>query len=168
MKGKGLIVVLAAVAAGGLLAITVLLFSRSESPGPGWVRAGTLQSIEGSSVKYLARAHVFVVADGVHPIALSANAMHMPGEVVSYCPSSRWFQGPHGEKFDTLGDYAMGPASSGMDRVPLRVIDSAVFVLPTQPIPGPPRNQPQPQPPAGPFCLDPSWPGSGGFLRSPG
>jgi hypothetical protein len=96
--------------------------------------------------------HVFVVASGPAPFALSASAVHMPGEYVQFCRSDGYFQGRYGEKFDRFGDYAMGPAVHSMNRVAITVVNGQVFVNPSLVTPGPPRGDPKPEPPNGPSC----------------
>ncbi len=145
-------------------AVIVGLLRNSGSPGPGWVRVGSLQEVNEAGVVYLPESHVFVVANGPRPAALSAWSPHIPGERVLFCRSSGWFESlAHGEKFDRLGFYALGPAVHGMDRVAAKVMGGTVWVNPARITEGPPRGAQKPQPPAGPFCTGPE--GSPGFAR---
>ena len=96
-----------------------------------------------------------VSADGVMP--LYQRCVHL-GCRVPFCKQSQWFECPcHGSKYNTAGEYELGPAPRGMDRFQMSLtdaddvlVDTSVVVL------GPPRgtdtlNKPQ----AGPFCVAP-------------
>jgi hypothetical protein len=136
-----------------LTGLAILLFSKSDgSPGPGWVRVGTLDQVRTKQVLYVAELHAYVVADPPQsPIALLARSPQM-GEPVEYCPSSGWFEDPaHGSKFDRLGRYELGPAPRGLDRMASIVADGIVWVDPTEITLGPPRGE-KAAAPAGPFC----------------
>jgi hypothetical protein len=136
-----------------LTGLAILLFSKSDgSPGPGWVRVGTLDQVRTKQVVYVAELHAYVVADPPQsPIALLARSPQM-GEPVEYCPSSDWFEDPaHGSKFDRLGTYELGPAPRGLDRMASIVADGVVWVDPTEITLGPPRGE-KGAAPAGPFC----------------
>jgi len=136
-----------------LMGLAILLFSRLDgSPGPGWVRVGTLDQVRTKQVMYVAELRAYVVADPQQsPIALSARSPQM-GEPVEYCPSSDWFEDPaHGSKFDRLGRYELGPAPRGLDRMRTVVLEGVVWVDPTEITLGPPRGE-KAAAPAGPFC----------------
>ncbi len=136
-----------------LTGLAFLLFSRSDgSPGPGWVRVGTLDQVRTMKVVYVAGLHAYVVANPPQsPIALLARSPQM-GEPVKYCPSSGWFEDPaHGSKFDRLGRYELGPAPRGLDRMASLVLEGIVWVDPAEITLGPPRGE-QAAAPAGPFC----------------
>ncbi len=136
-----------------LTGLAILLFSKSDgSPGPGWVRVGTLEQIRTKQVVYVAELHAYVVADPPQsPIALLARSPQM-GEPVEYCPSSDWFEDPaHGSKFDRFGRYELGPAPRGLDRMASIVLDGVVWVDPTGITLGSPREE-KAAAPAGPFC----------------
>jgi hypothetical protein len=136
-----------------LTGFAILLFSKSDgSPGPGWVRVGTLEQIRTKQVVYVAELHAYVVADPPQsPIALLARSPQM-GEPVEYCPSSDWFEDPaHGSKFDRFGRYELGPAPRGLDRMASIVLDGVVWVDPTGITLGSPREE-KAAAPAGPFC----------------
>lgn len=137
-----------------LTGLAILLFSRSDgSPGPGWVRVGTLDQVRTKQVLYVAELHAYVVADPRQsPIALLARSPQM-GEPVEYCPSSGWFEDPaYGSKFDRFGRYELGPAPRGLDRMAIVVLDGVVWVDPTEITLGPPRGEKAAAAPAGPFC----------------
>jgi hypothetical protein len=136
-----------------LTGLAILLFSKSDgSPGPGWVRVGTLDQVRTKQVVYVAELDAYVVADPPQsPIALLARSPQM-GEPVEYCPSSDWFEDPaHGSKFDRLGRYELGPAPRGLDRMASIVADGVVWVDPTEITLGPARGE-MAAAPAGPFC----------------
>jgi hypothetical protein len=129
-----------------------------------------LQDLDMSGVTYFPEEQVFVVANGSDPVGLSAI---IPGdskvpERVLYCPTSGWFEGPHGEMFDRLGNYALGPADSGLMRVAVEVSGDQVAVDPSRTLGAPPRfvddpSVSEPPPPLGPFCADPHVETSPGF-----
>jgi hypothetical protein len=126
------------------------------------IAATALRQVDMSGVTYFPDEQVFVVANGAEPIGLSAiipDDTKIP-ERVLYCPTSGWFVGPHGEMFDRLGNYALGPAGSGLMRVAVEVSGDQVIVDPSQTLGAPPRfvddpSIPEPPPPLGPFCADP-------------
>jgi cytochrome b6-f complex iron-sulfur subunit len=94
-----------------------------------------------------------VEADGIMP--LYQRCVHL-GCRVPFCRQSQWFECPcHGSKYNTAGEYKLGPAPRGLDRFTVSVneagdvlVDTSVQIL------GPARgtdtlNKPQ----AGPFCV---------------
>lgn len=117
------------------------------------MEVGTRRALDRSEVIYLPSERVFVVANGDHPVALSAISPHL-GEQLLFCRSSGWFQDVHGDHFDRFGVYATGPAPRGMDHVELRVIGDLVQIKPTAVTDGLPRNARGPQQPTGSFCPD--------------
>jgi hypothetical protein len=139
--------------------------------GPEATAAAALRAVDMSGVKYFPDEQVFVVANGSEPVALSAI---IPGdskvpERVLYCPTSGWFEGPHGEMFDRLGNYALGPAESGLMRVAVELSGDQVIVDPSHTLGAPPRfvddpTVPEPPPPLGPFCADPHVETQPGFV----
>jgi Rieske Fe-S protein len=142
-----------------LLAVTLLLglvvfrFLGAEwSPGPGWVRVGSIAHVRSQGVVSLPEIPAYVVVDPPKsPIALLARSTHL-GEPLIYCRSSGWFEDPvHGTKFDRLGDYELGPAPRGLDRLATLVQDGVVWVNPNEVTPGPPRGTHDIKP-TGPFC----------------
>ena len=94
-----------------------------------------------------------VTAQGVMP--LYQRCVHL-GCRVPFCQQSQWFECPcHGSKYNTAGEYKLGPAPRGLDRFRVTVTDTGdVMVDTAEIIQGPPRgadtlNRPQ----AGPFCV---------------
>ena len=114
--------------------------------------AGGADEVRDRGVVYVAEGNAFVVANEDSFIGLSDVAPHVPGERVLYCPSSGWFVGLHGETCDRLGNYALGPASSGLMRLDVRVIGDRVEVNPERPLGAPERGSAKPLEPRGPFC----------------
>lgn len=136
-----------------LVALAIARFSTSKnSLGAGWVRVGSIQDVRSQSVVLLPDVPAYVVVDPPRtPMALLARSPHL-GERVVYCPSSMWFEDPaHGDKFDRLGNYVLGPAPRGLDRLATLVQDGVVWVNPNEITLGPPRG-PHDTKPAGPFC----------------
>jgi Rieske Fe-S protein len=136
-----------------LLGLAVFRFLVAEwSPGAGWVRVGSIQDVRSRGVLPLPEVPAYVVADPPRtPIALLARSTHL-GERVFYCRSSGWFEDPaHGTKFDRLGNYELGPAPRGLDRLATLVQDGVVWVNPNETTLGPPRGSHDIKP-AGPFC----------------
>jgi cytochrome b6-f complex iron-sulfur subunit len=94
-----------------------------------------------------------VTSDGIMP--LYQRCVHL-GCRVPFCPSSQWFECPcHGSKYNTAGEYKLGPAPHGMDRFKLTVSSNGdVMVDTAEVILGPPRGADTThKPPAGPFCV---------------
>jgi hypothetical protein len=130
------VLAIASTAAAVALAVVLIVQMRA-SP---WKSAGSLSELQADGVRYLIDEHLFVVWDGDSAIALLDGAQHIDDERVLYCPSSGWFQGQHGEMFDRYGFYALGPGSSGLTRVAVRVSDESVEVNPEEIIGTPPRG----------------------------
>jgi len=133
-------------------AVVAAGWTATRDPDSPWIDVGTVDEVRGRGVVYVPDGNVFVVVHDDGFIGLSDVAPHVPGERVLYCPSSGWFVGLHGEKFDGLGNYAMGPASSGLTRLDVRVIDDRVEVNPERSLGAPERGSAKPQKPRGPFC----------------
>jgi hypothetical protein len=136
-----------------LVGLAIARFSASDnSPGAGWVRVGSIQDVRSQGVVLLPEVPAYVVVDPPRTtMALLARSPHL-GERVVYCPSSMWFEDPaHGDKFDRLGNYVLGPAPRGLDRLATLVQDGVVWVNPNEITLGPPR-EPHDVRPAGPFC----------------
>jgi cytochrome b6-f complex iron-sulfur subunit len=75
---------------------------------------------------------------------------------VPFCQQSQWFECPcHGSKYNSAGEYKLGPAPRGMDRFAIQVDDAGnVLVDTTQVVIGPPRGTDTTgRPQAGPFCV---------------
>jgi hypothetical protein len=121
-------------------------------PAMPWLDAGTVEEIRSSGVVYVRDGNAFVVANRDTFIGLSDVAQHLPRERVLYCPTSGWFVGLHGEMFDRLGNYALGPASSGLMRLEVRVVDDRVEVNPERALGAPERGSVEPERRSGPFC----------------
>ena len=123
------------------------------SPGAGWVRVGSMDDVRAEGVTSLPQVPAYVVADPPRtPITLLAVSPHL-GERVTYCQSSGWFEDvAHGAQFDRQGNYRMGPAEHGLDRLATLVRDGVVWVNPTEVTPGPAKGSSDGSPPAGPFC----------------
>jgi cytochrome b6-f complex iron-sulfur subunit len=96
-----------------------------------------------------------VEADGIMP--LYQRCVHL-GCRVPFCQQSQWFECPcHGSKYNTAGEYKLGPAPRGMDRFQVVITDSGdVMVDTSKIILGPPRGTDTlGKPQAGPFCVAP-------------
>jgi cytochrome b6-f complex iron-sulfur subunit len=94
-----------------------------------------------------------LAAQGVMP--LYQRCVHL-GCRVPFCQRSQWFECPcHGSKYNTAGEYKLGPAPRGLDRFRIEVtaegdvmVDTAEIIL------GPPRGTDTlRRPQAGPFCV---------------
>ena len=152
-RRRSLLVSLIAVFA-ALAGIAVVLLSTSDSsPGAGWVRVGSVQEVRAQGVVLLSELPAYVVADPPRtPIAFLAQSPHL-GERIVYCRSSMWFEEPiHGDKFDRLGNYALGPAPRGLDQLATVVQDGVVWVNSDEITLGLARGSHHVKPPAGPFC----------------
>lgn len=149
----GSLLVACVVAVSLLLGLAAVRFLTAEwSPGDGWVRVGSIQDVRSRGVVPVPEVPAYVVVDPPRiPIALLALSTHL-GERVVYCRSSGWFEDPsHGTKFDRLGNYELGPAPRGLDRLATLVQDGILWVNPNEVTPGPPRGS-HASKPAGPFC----------------
>ncbi|HSJ51589.1 MAG TPA: Rieske 2Fe-2S domain-containing protein [Actinomycetota bacterium] len=94
-----------------------------------------------------------LTAQGVMP--LYQRCVHL-GCRVPFCRQSQWFECPcHGSKYNTAGEYKLGPAPRGLDRFRVEVTDAGdVLVDTSEVVPGPPRGTDTLQrPQAGPFCV---------------
>ena len=112
----------------------------------------TVQEVRSQGVTLVPDVPAYVVIGPPQtPVTFLARSPHL-GERVVYCPSSMWFEDPaHGDKFDRLGNYVLGPAPRGLDRLATLVQDGVVWVNPTEVTLGSPRG-PHDMEPAGPFC----------------
>jgi hypothetical protein len=102
---------------------------------------------------------VFVVhhEDGTVSVvdAFSTHVAYGIGKLVGWCSSSRTFEDPfHGSKWDEFGDYALGPAPTGLVTYQFSVVPGDQNQVQVDgPIPSHPRGfLTQPSQPAGPFC----------------
>jgi nitrite reductase/ring-hydroxylating ferredoxin subunit len=149
--GIGLVVMVATLA--GLIIYKVA--SREESPGPGWLKVGSVADIERRGVTKVDDS-AYVVSYGDLPVfAFAASYVDGIHEVVSYCPSSGWFYNePHATQYNIVGRYMLGPApSSTLPRVAVTVLDGEVWVDPAHPVSGLiPGALGIHQRPEGPFC----------------
>ncbi|MGH2635782.1 MAG: ubiquinol-cytochrome c reductase iron-sulfur subunit [Actinomycetota bacterium] len=96
-----------------------------------------------------------VATDGLMP--LYQRCVHL-GCRVPFCAQSQWFECPcHGSKYNTAGEYKLGPAPRGMDRFKMTVSESGdVLVDTSEVILGPPRGTDTlRRPQSGPFCVAP-------------
>jgi cytochrome b6-f complex iron-sulfur subunit len=96
-----------------------------------------------------------VEAQGIMP--LYQRCVHL-GCRVPFCQQSQWFECPcHGSKYNTAGEYKLGPAPRGMDRFQVEITDSGDVMVDTSKIVlGPPRGADTlGKPQAGPFCVAP-------------
>lgn len=87
--------------------------------------------------------------------AFSTHVTFGIAKLVGWCPSSRTFEDPfHGSKWDAFGDYALGPAPTGLVTYRLSFIPGDHDQVHIDgPIPPHPRGfQTRPFQPAGPFC----------------
>ena len=51
---------------------------------------------------------------------------------VPFCKSSQWFECPcHGSKYNSAGEYKLGPAPRGMDRFKVQITDSGDVMVDT-------------------------------------
>ena len=152
-RRRSLLVSLVAVFA-VLVGLAVLRVSTyGSSPGAGWVRVGSVQEVRAEGVVLLSELPAYVVTDPPRtPITLLARSPHL-GERIVYCQSSGWFEDPaHGARSDRLGNYVLGPADRGLDRLATLVQEGVVWVNPNAVTLGPARGSHKVEPPAGPFC----------------
>jgi cytochrome b6-f complex iron-sulfur subunit len=94
-----------------------------------------------------------VTAEGIMP--LYQRCVHL-GCRVPFCVQSQWFECPcHGSKYNTAGEYKLGPAPRGLDRFRVEVTETGdVLVDTAEVIIGPPRGTDTlRRPQAGPFCV---------------
>jgi nitrite reductase/ring-hydroxylating ferredoxin subunit len=147
----GLIVVMAAL--GGV--IIYKLASKEASPGPGWLKVGSVADIQRQGVTKFEHS-AYVVSYGDLPLfAFAAHYVDDIHEVVSYCPASGWFYNePHATQYNIVGRYELGPGpSSTLPRVAVTVVDDDVWVNPGQPVSEPiPGATEVDDRPNGPYC----------------
>jgi cytochrome b6-f complex iron-sulfur subunit len=87
-------------------------------------------------------------------MALYQRCVHL-GCRVPFCQASQWFECPcHGSKYNEAGEYQLGPAPTGLQRFPLKVVGTEVTVDTSKKVDGPPRGTDTiHEPPQGPFCV---------------
>lgn len=79
-----------------------------------------------------------LVAEGLMP--LYQRCVHL-GCRVPYCQESGWFECPcHGSKYNSAGEYELGPAPRSLDRFKISVEGGDVIVDTSEIILGPPRG----------------------------
>jgi len=96
-----------------------------------------------------------VAVQGIMP--LYQRCVHL-GCRVPFCKQSQWFECPcHGSKYNTAGEYKLGPAPRGLDRFSVQITDTGDVMVDTSSIVlGPPRGTDTlGKPQAGPFCVAP-------------
>jgi hypothetical protein len=122
-------------------------------PGVGWIRVGSTQQVDQAGVTFIDSVPAYVVVTPQGLIGLYAKSPQL-GEPVTYCASSGYFEDAmHGSKFDSLGEYAMGPAPHGLDRLDVRAVGDDVWLDPIDRLAGAPRGtHAERSRPSGPFC----------------
>ena len=130
--GITLCAVVMMVALAGLIAYNIV--SRDASPGPGWLKAGSVEDIERQGVTKVADSAYVVSYGGLPVFAFAASYVDGIHEVVSYCPSGEGFYNePHATQYNMVGTYIAGPApSSTLPQVAVSVVDDEVWVDPEQ------------------------------------
>jgi cytochrome b6-f complex iron-sulfur subunit len=94
-------------------------------------------------------------SQGIMP--LYQRCVHL-GCRVPFCQQSQWFECPcHGSKYNSAGEYKLGPAPRGMDRFHVSITSGGdVMVDTSEVVLGPPRGTDTlRRPQAGPFCVAP-------------
>jgi hypothetical protein len=132
---------------------------RQTSPGPGWIKVGSVEDVQQQRVVKVDNS-AYVVSYGDLPLyAFVASYGADIHEKVYYCPASGWFfNEPHSTEYDIVGRYKLGPdPSSTLPRVAVTVLGGDVWVDPAQPVAGlvPGADAIPQQHPAGAFCQDP-------------
>jgi hypothetical protein len=118
----------------------LFLHGKDVGPGDGWIRVASSEEVDQAGVTFVESVPAYVVATPEGLIGLLAKSPQM-GEPVKYCASSGWFEdAAHGSKFDSLGDYVLGPAPRGLDRLDVRVVSGDVWIDPADRSIGAPRG----------------------------
>ena len=128
----GVVLVIATLA--GVIVYKVV--SHQPSPGPGWLKVGSIAAVEHQGVTKVDES-AYLVSYGHLPLfAFAASYVDGIHEVVSYCPSNGGFYNePHATQYDIVGRYLDGPdPSSTLPRVAATVVDGDVWVDPEQPV----------------------------------
>lgn len=88
-------------------------------------------------------------------MALYQRCPHL-GCRVPFCATSQWFECPcHGSKYNAAGEYKLGPAPRGMDRMVMTVDGGTMTVDTGNIVLGPARGtNTTGQNPEGPFCVE--------------
>ena len=143
----GVVLVVEATIAGYLF-----LHGKDVGPGVGWIRVGSTEQVTSARITFVESVPAYVVATPEGLVGLYARSPQM-GEPVKYCASSGWFEDrAHGSMFDSLGDYVLGPAPRGLDRLDVRAVGNDVWIDPTDRFIGAPRGT-HPVEQSGPFCV---------------
>jgi len=136
--------------------IVYKVVSHQPSPGPGWLKVGSVAAVEHQGVTKVDES-AYLVSYGHLPLfAFAASYVDGIHEVVSYCPSSGWFYNePHQTEYNIVGRYMLGPSpSSTLPQVAVTVLDGEVWVNPGKPVSGLiPGAMEVHQSPKGPFCV---------------
>lgn len=130
---------------------------RHASPGPGWIKVGSVADVEQQRVVKVDNSAYVVSYGDLAPFAFAASYDDGIREKLYYCPASGYFfNEPHATQYDIVGKYRLGPdPSSTLPRVAVAVVDGDVWVDPAQPVAGlVPGAEAIRQPPHGPFCQD--------------
>lgn len=139
-----------------LIGVTIYWVAfRQTSPGPGWIRVGSVADVQRQQVIKVDNSAYVVSYGDLPPFAFAASYVEGIHEQVYYCPSSGWFfNEPHATQYDIVGRYKLGPApSSTLPRVAVTVVDGDVWVDPAEAVPGlVPGAEGVRQPAEGPFC----------------
>jgi cytochrome b6-f complex iron-sulfur subunit len=96
-----------------------------------------------------------LASQGVMP--LYQRCVHL-GCRVPFCQQSQWFECPcHGSKYNSAGEYKLGPAPRGMDRFHVDITAGGDVMADTSEVVlGPPRGTDTlHRPQSGPFCVAP-------------
>lgn len=131
---------------------------RRTSPGPGWIKVGSVAEVQQQRVTPVDNSAYVVSYGGLPLYAFAASYVDGIHEQVYYCPSDGWFfNEPHSTSYDIVGRYKLGPEPASMlPRVAVAVLDGTVWVDPDQTVLGlVPGGDAIKQPPAGPYCQDP-------------
>ena len=100
--------------------------------------------------------HQAILDDNTALMALNSRSCPHLGCAVPWCQTSQWFECPcHGSKYNTAGEYKLGPAPRGLDRFKVAVSENGdVLVDTAEIILGPPRGADTlNRPPSGPYCV---------------
>lgn len=130
----------------------LFLHGKDVGPGVGWIRVGSTEQVAQAGVTFVESVPAYVVVTPEGLIGLYAKSPQM-GEPVKYCASSGWFEDPaHGSMFDSLGEYVLGPAPRGLDRLDVRAVGGDVWIDPMDSVMGAPRGTHAAES-SGPFCM---------------
>src|SRR5215831_1450697 len=123
-RGLGVLLVIALVGA------TIYWVAiRRTSPGPGWIKVGSVDQVQQQQVTKVGDSAYVVSYDGLPLYAFAGSYVADIHEKVYFCPSSGWFfNEPHATTYDIVGRYKLGPdPSSTLPRVAVTVLDGTVW-----------------------------------------